>query len=255
MNPYLFPWMIPMFPSNCDKPPTVYSILESIVNYGTDDKQKIRDLAKYGRATIFNFDYPLSVNIKKENFECMILNHYLMRRINYDTVTAFNIMLNAKLNEIMPKYNKLFDSLENWDIFNDGETITRDETDSGTNNTNTTNNQTMNTSNESNTTQNNTSDRRNSQLPQNELANVRDGKYVSDYDYDSNNATAQDTSTSTSTNSQTGTNNNTTSNTRHSKEVRTPLNKIEIYKQMQEDIKSIYSMIFEDLDCLFYGLV
>ena len=61
MNPFLFPWMIPTFPSNCDKPPTIYSILESIVNYGTDDKQKIRDLAKYGRSTIFNFEYSFCI--------------------------------------------------------------------------------------------------------------------------------------------------------------------------------------------------
>ncbi len=55
----------------------------------------------------------------------MILNKFLTRRIGFDTVTAFKIQLNVKMNEIMPKFNKLFNSLENWDIFNDGEIIER----------------------------------------------------------------------------------------------------------------------------------
>ena len=94
---YLF---MPFIPPNCDKPPTVYSILNSIVNGDKeeDDYTKIKDLAKEGRSTIFNFDYPLSSNINKEKFETQILNHYLMRRIGYETVTAFRIALDVKLN-------------------------------------------------------------------------------------------------------------------------------------------------------------
>lgn len=122
MNDYfLLPYFwFPPIPPICDKPPTLYSLLESIVNYGKDDKQKIKDLAKYGRSTIFDFDYPLSNYINKEKFETMILNHFLMRRIGFETFTAFQIQLNVKLNEIMPVYNKMFDSLENWDLFSDG---------------------------------------------------------------------------------------------------------------------------------------
>ena len=36
---------------------------------------------------------------------------------------------------------------------------------------------------------------------------------------------------------------------------RTPADKIAILKEMQENIKSIYTMIFKDLECLFYQLV
>ena len=122
-NGYFMPF--PPLPTNCDKPPTVYSILESIVNYGKEDKTKIKDLAKVGRFKIFDFDYPLSDKISKEDFEIMILNHYLQRRIGFDTVTAFKIQLDVKLNEIMPLYNKMFDSIDGWNIFNDGEKISR----------------------------------------------------------------------------------------------------------------------------------
>ena len=130
--PYIdngYPLIYPFLPRNCEKPPTIYSILESIVNYGTDDKTKIKDLAKVGRTKIFDFDYPLSDKISKEEFECMILNHYLTRRIGFDTPTLFKIQLNVKLNEIMPMYNKMFDSIDGWDIFKDGEKTTRYGTD------------------------------------------------------------------------------------------------------------------------------
>ena len=99
------------------EPPTIYSILNSYVNFSKETPEKIKNLAKTGRAVIFDFDYPLTSNIDKESFECMILNHFLMRRIGYETFTAFNIALNVKLNEIMPTYNIMYekqkDILEN----------------------------------------------------------------------------------------------------------------------------------------------
>ena len=246
---YLF---MPFIPPNCDKPPTVYSILNSIVNGDKeeDDYTKIKDLAKEGRTTIFNFEYPLSNNINKEDFEVQILNHYLMRRIGYETVTAFRIQLNVKLNEIMPMYNKMFDSLENWNIFEDGKTTIREGSE---NRTNESTNKSSNTlENESNTTNEDIQDRRSSDTPQSKLENVRDGSYVTNYDYDTTNNTSHDTSSSNGTS-----NSNTTGkddNIYQETIKRSPSDKIAILKEMQENIKSIYTLIYKDLDCLFYGL-
>ena len=84
-------------------------------------------------------------NISKAKFETMILNHFLQRRIGFETVTAFRIQLDVKLNEIMPLYNKMFDALENWEIFNDGEVTTRTGKDNRTSeSTNNTSNQLTN---------------------------------------------------------------------------------------------------------------
>jgi len=248
--PYIdngYPLIYPFLPRNCDKPPTLYSILESIVNYGKDDKTKIKDLAKVGRTKIFDFDYPLSDKISKEEFECMILNHYLTRRIGFDTPTLFKIQLNVKLNEIMPMYNKMFDSIDGWDIFKDGEKTTRTGTD---------NREINSTSNTENTLHNksnseNISDRRYSDTPQNELQNIRDGKYVTEYNYDTNNA--EDTSDSNGTSQNTLNTND--DNTYNEIIEKTNANKIEILKQMQQEIKSIYSLIFNDLDDLFYSII
>lgn len=217
--PFLYP---PAFP-DYNIPPTLYSILESMVNYESEDKFKIKDLASNGRSKIFDFNYPLSDKINKEEFETMILNHFLMRRIGYETMTAFKIALNVKLNEIMPIYNKLLDSLIGWDLFNDGELVTESGTNSLANQT----------------TSRNISDRRYSDTPQNNLNNIQDGKYITDYNFDTDDG-----------------NSSSVSNGADERTIkRTPSDKIKIYKEFLENKKSIYTMIFEELDSLFYGLV
>ena len=245
-NNYFYPFLFPYIPNMCDLPPTVYSLLESIVNYGKDEKTKIKDLAKYGRTTFFDFDYPLTNNITKEQFETMILNKFIMRRIGYDTLTAFKIQLNVKLNSIMPIYNKMFDALENWNIFNDGEVTTETGTDERQ-----TTNTTQNTLSNSSTTQSSsTSDRRNSELPQDQLENLQNGSYVGVYNYDTDTSNGSDSSTSNGSATSNGTDNN-----EYTKEIRrSPADKIAIMKEMQTNINNIYEMIFKDLECLFYQL-
>lgn len=232
MFPYLiYPWL----PTNCDLPPTLKSLMNSICNYGKEEKTNIYNLAKGSRETIFNFDYPLSDKVNREDFEIMILNHYIHRRIGFDTPTEFRIALNVKLNEIMPRYNKLFDMLDGWDLYNDGEVTTRVQTDNGSNTLN-------NTINANNT---NISDRRNSNVPQNELEDVQNGSYMTDYNYDTN------TDSNTTVSNTSGNNSNTTNETI----TRSPSDKIRIYKEFMENVNNIYSLIFKDLDSLFYGLV
>lgn len=245
-NSYFYPFLFPCMPTMINLPPTIYSLLESIVNYGKDEKTKIKDLAKEGRTTFFDFDYPLTNNITKEQFETMILNKFIMRRIGYDTLTAFKLQLNVKLNSIMPIYNKMFDALENWNIFESGEVTTETGTDERQ-----TTNTTQNTLSNSSTTQSSSiSDRRNSEMPQDQLENLRDGSYVGNYNYDTDTATGQDSSTSNGTATANGTDNN-----EYTKEIRrSPADKIAIMKEMQTNINNIYEMIFKDLECLFYQL-
>ena len=236
-------FFVPFIPVMNEKPPTVYSILESIVNYGKTDKTKIKDLAKEGRSTIFDFDYPLSEKITKEDFECMILNHFLMRRIGTDTVTAFKIKLNVKLNEIMPMYNKLIDLLYEENAF--GEITKRTGKDNRVIQNATTNEM----ENTANTENENIADRRGSNTPQNELDNVRAGKYVTEYHYDTDNSSSTDTSKTN------GKSNSNTKDDNTYEETTSRINLFEVYAKLNEEIKNIYTMIFKDLDSLFYQLV
>lgn len=226
-----YPYIIfPPAPVDYNLPPTIYSILESIVNFDSEEKTKIKDLAKEGRSEIFDFEYTLTSNISKEDFECMILNHFLMRRIGYDTVTAFKIALNVKLNEILPMYNKMWDMLDGWDLFKDGEKTTRSVADSGNNSITTS------------ASTSNTSDRRYSDAPQDRITDVQSGEYLTDYNYDRDSGTSSSTSTGT--------------DSRATNEIieRTPSDKMKIYKEFIENKTAIYTMLFKELDVLFYSL-
>lgn len=204
------------------KPPTLYVIMNSIANYDKEDKTKIRNLAKATHEKIFDFDYPLSSKVNKEDFECQILNHFIMRRIGQETFTAFQLFLENKLNEILPYYNIMFDSLIDYNLFNDGEVITRNREDNGTSSLNSTNN----------------SESRYSEYPLDQLEDLQDGSYVS------NQNVVEGTSTSN------GINTNTTVET----ETRSNVDKMDLYMKYLQTRNSIMTMIYKDLDILFYGL-
>lgn len=246
-NYYPYGMFMPFIPSVNMQPPTLFSVLESIVNFGKIDKIPIKNLAKNARSTIFDFDYPLTSNIQKEDFECMILNHFIMRRIGFESVTSFKIQLQVKLNEIMPMYNKLFDLIYNENGF--GEITKKVGFDNRIiNNTSNTENEMTNNSNTTNT---NTSDRRNSDTPQDELENIRNGKYVTEYNYDTNTNTSEDISTTNGTSQ----NISNTNDKNNYEDTTTRTNMLEVFAKLNEEIKNVYSLIFKELDCLFYQLV
>ena len=144
------------------RPPLLYDLMNSIVNFDSETHTRISDLSSVARETIFDFDYPLSENVDKEKFETLILDRFLMRRLAYETYTAWHIALRVKINEIMPYYNKLFDAMSEWNLFKDGESYEK--------------------------TINNGAkvDSRYSKLPQNEIEDVQSGSYMTDYTYGQN---------------------------------------------------------------------
>ena len=205
------------------KPLTLYSIMNSYANYDEDEKTRIRDLAKKTHSKIFDFDYVLSDKIDKEQFEIDILNHFIERRIGYDTITSFQIHLETKLHEILPYYNIMFDALSDYKLFNTGEVIERDLTTNSTSNTN----------------GSNIADMRYSKYPQNQLTDIKDGNYVTDQNYNTNtldNNTDVDVST---------------------KELikRSPVDKMKLYESYLKTKNSIMTKLYKDLDVLFYQLV
>lgn len=251
---YPIPLMYPKLPTNCDLPPTLYAIMNSMANFDKSEKIKIKDLSLATHEEIFDFDYPLTNKILNEDFEVLILNHFMMRRIGYDTFTAFQIALNVKLNEIMPYYNKLFDMLDGWNLFNDGEIISRTQTNTNTSNDTSSNTTTNNISDSNTNSITNTSDRRYSKMPENDLQNVKDGKYITDYNFDTDTSSSNNTNTSSSTTNSSSNKNLTDNGSLNETITRTPSDKIRIYNEFIENKNKIYSMIFRDLDSLFYGL-
>lgn len=59
---------------------------------------------------IFNFSFPIFDENYRTILEKKIIKHYYTREIGYETVGLWKLKLNTKLNEIMPYYNKLYNS-------------------------------------------------------------------------------------------------------------------------------------------------
>lgn len=244
----MFPWI--MFNeftkelSMFEQPNTIYSFMQSIVNYDRDDKIKIKDLSKFARVEIFDFDYPISDIIGKEKFEEMFLNHYMFRRINYDTLTSFKIHLQVKLNDIMPKYNKMVEGFEK--IAFDGTIETHERTQNDTRNT--VSNGTSNVN--STSSDNSESDVKYNDTPDGQINDIKSGEYMSEYTYNTANSSGVSNSDTTNTNT---TNDSGNLNENITIKRGDPIE--EYQKFMNINQLNIYSMIFKECDSLFYGLI
>ncbi len=83
---------------------------------GGDD---VDDVVEAARSQIFE-NYPIFDEEYRGVLEDKILRHYYTREIGYETVGLWRLHLNNKMNEIMPYYNKLYESAElEFNPFND----------------------------------------------------------------------------------------------------------------------------------------
>ena len=97
------------------------------------------------RPKIFSFDYPIFDSEYKPLLETKILKHYYTREISAETYGLWKMWLDTKMNEIMPYYNKLyesalieFDPLRDADYYKDGSnTLNRNSSSSENQNTDT----------------------------------------------------------------------------------------------------------------------
>ena len=96
----------------------------------------IDEVIEGSRDKIFDFPYPIFDNEYKPGLEKKIIEHYYTREISEETVGLWKLRLRAKMNEIMPYYNKLYESellefnpLYTHDITVDGESHSKNERD------------------------------------------------------------------------------------------------------------------------------
>lgn len=82
-----------------------YAGLTESVGYDSVD-----DVIEKSRAKIFDFNYPIFDESYRPVLETKILLHYYTREICEETVGLWKLRLKAKMNEIMPFYNKLYQS-------------------------------------------------------------------------------------------------------------------------------------------------
>ena len=68
------------------------------------------DVIADARTKIFNFSYPVFDEAYKPTLETKILRHFYTREIGMETYGLWKLHLEARMNEIMPYYNKLYES-------------------------------------------------------------------------------------------------------------------------------------------------
>ena len=87
---------------------------------------------------IFDFDFPIFDESYRNVLENKILKHFYTREIGVETVGLWKLRLDAKMNEIMPYYNQLYNSalLEFNPLYDVDLTTDHQKVDNGTHNDN-----------------------------------------------------------------------------------------------------------------------
>lgn len=74
------------------------------------DASKVDEVIKVAMSKVFDFDYPIFDEGYRSVLQAKILKHYYTREIGAETVGLWKLWLNTRMNEIMPYYNKLYES-------------------------------------------------------------------------------------------------------------------------------------------------
>lgn len=172
---------------------------------------------------VFNFSFPIFSEDYRKTLEHHILQHFYTREIAFQTVGRWKLGLQQKLNDIMPYYNKLYESQElDVDPFNNidvtetsessGNTTSKNNTTrngtsvtAGTSETNDTADGTSGTETNGTTTTNNSQDTTAnrtdafSDTPQGTLSNVDNLTYLTEYRKIGENNNVTDTGEQTTT--------------------------------------------------------
>lgn len=86
-------------------------ICETLANYDMSKGYgKVSDVIDKSWNKVFDFDFPIFDEAYRELLCKKILMHYYTREIGFETVGLWKLKLETKMNEIMPYYNKLYNS-------------------------------------------------------------------------------------------------------------------------------------------------
>lgn len=162
---------------------------------------------------IFTFTFPIFDENYRTVLEKKILKHFYTREISEETVGLWKLRLDAKLNEIMPYYNKLYNSelLEFNPLYTAN--LTRKKKTDYDSNRNTSNNGTVNSTSNSNGSGTGTNTNVGldlySDTPQGSITNVENETYLTNArkttDTGNSSSTTSNSTTGNVTNSDTGT--------------------------------------------------
>lgn len=192
---------------------------------------------------VFNFDFPIFDENYRFVLERKILKHFYTREIGLETVGLWKLKLDTKLNEIMPYYNKLYESelLKFNPLYTKNMRIKRDDKIDGKNNTSSRNN--------GSASGNSKNKSKYSDTPQGGLVDLEADRYLTNATIDEN--------TASSVNSNTGNVDSNNQSVEDYLEVITGYegkSGSELVKEYRDILLNIDMMIIDDLEELFMQL-
>lgn len=200
-------------------------------------------------------DYPIFDEEYRSILNNLILNHYYMDEIGFETAELFKFYLNQKMNEIMPYYNSLYQVQK--EMLNDSfDTIQYEEIfTSNSNNTGSSNSNSSSDTTNSSVAENNGENLfHNTSQGKTNLDEIRDGKYLTEYNQQKNkNNTTSDTFVEITDN--TKNENNATQNSKRTIKGSNGVAKANIFETIKRNLININNQIIDDLEELFMGVL
>ena len=224
----------------------------------------VDDIVQKALPKIFDFSFPIFDENYRNVLCTKIIKHFYTREIGCETVALWKLWLNVKMNEIMPYYNKLYNSeliefnpMYNVDVTtthagkgsnNKGRDFTSDNTYSG-NSTNTTKS-TLASENWNKTLD----------TPQGSIQNITNDNYLTDVTHDTSNSVGDTTNVGTSETTEKKTDNETEriSTTDEYVDSVRGKNNGESYSKLLSDFRETFlnidMMVIEECNDLFFQL-
>lgn len=231
--------------------------------YESKGYDNINSIIEKAIPKIFSFAFPIFDENYRTVLETKILKHFYTREICEETVGLWKLRLETKLNEIMPYYNKLYNSelLEFNPLYTSN--MTRKKKTEYDSNRNTSNNGNVKSSSESNGKGSGTSNNDNTDLysdtPQGALTNIENETYLTNARKITNtsntNSSASNSSTGEVINIDTGTDAlSSTENYLENIIGYDGVNASELVMKYRDTFINIDMMIINDLEPLFFQL-
>ena len=235
------------------------------------DGDRVEQIIASALPSLFDFTLPIFDSNYATVLETKICRHFYTREIGYETVGRFKLGLKTKLIEILPYYNKLYESellklnpLTNYSVKRQGNDTSANQrnTDGSYSSTNA-GNETSSNVNVTKTTNERSNKERFSDTPNGTLADIEDNTYLT-------NATltdAEDSAISKGNNSNTASSKNVTKGSNSNKDTFTSNNayieyvagvngisESKLLKQYRDTFLNIDMMIIGELEPLFMQL-
>ena len=240
------------------------------VNSGLNEStgySKIEDVITGAIPKIFDFDFPIFDESYRGVLERKILKHFYTREICEETVGLWKLRLDTRLNEIMPYYNKLYESelLDFNPLYTDN--LTRKRATKLNSKRETGNNGEVDTTNNSNSqgsgsgTTNNVGSDLYSDTPQGSLSGVESGTYLTNARKTNDTSTSNSKTTNNSSatgkvvSSESGSDDfNSTEDYLESVSGYAGINASDLLKKYRETFLNIDMMVINNLEDLFFQL-